>query len=464
MIVSTTAPGSSGNLVLNNFIGTDVTGLVAVGNQQDGVSIVDSSGNTIGGLPSSTPANLISGNLQNGVSIIGTAAGLSATNNVVFGNFIGTTLNGTVGLGNQANGVSISDASNNTVGGTISFGGGTSFGAGNLISGNTQNGVLIQGTGVAAATGNVIDAQLDRHESRSELGPGQRGRRCHDPGRSSNTVGGTVGNVISGNTGDGVYIAGTSTLAATGNLVINNLIGTDGFGQTAIPNQNGVQIFDASSNTIGGTATGSANTISGNSIHGVFLQSDGAAPTSSNLIEGNQIGTQPSGNLGLGNGTEGVGLQGAVGNFIGGTGAAGNLISANQGAGVGIFGGSNNNTVQGNRIGTDVDGQHRPGQRRRRCGHRRVHRQPDRRHRDGDRQPDLRQHGRRCEYLQRGHRQYASRATTSAPCQAAPVRWVTTTSASSSPRPLNTIGGTHFAARNIIAGNASNGVALDGSE
>ena len=80
-------------------------------------------------------------------------------------------------------------------------------------------------------------------------------------------------------------------------------------------------------------------------------------PTSNNLVEGNTIGTDPTGAVALGNGVDGVRVNDATGNLIGGTAAgAGNLISANTGAGVNIIGGGNGNTVQGNLIGTNSGG------------------------------------------------------------------------------------------------------------
>jgi hypothetical protein len=98
--------------------------------------------NTIGG---STPGqrNVISGNLEEGVSISGSAT----TGNVVKGNYIGTNAAGTAGLPNGAQGVAIGpDAQDNTIGGT-------GAGEGNLIAYNEDDGVWVFGTD---ATGNTI--------------------------------------------------------------------------------------------------------------------------------------------------------------------------------------------------------------------------------------------------------------------------------------------------------------------
>src|SRR5205085_9262121 len=54
-------PGITGNAVQGNYIGTDVTGMVAIANDQGGIA-VKSAGNTIGGTTPGT-GNLISGNV-----------------------------------------------------------------------------------------------------------------------------------------------------------------------------------------------------------------------------------------------------------------------------------------------------------------------------------------------------------------------------------------------------------------
>ena len=69
-------------------------------------------------------------------------------------------------------------------------------------------------------------------------------------------------------------------------------------------------------NTVGGTAAGAANVISGNSGSGVFL---GGANTSANLVQGNLVGTDSTATIAVGN-TFGVTIaNGANNNTIGGT-------------------------------------------------------------------------------------------------------------------------------------------------
>ena len=66
--------GATANLVAGNLIGTDVSGALALGNNNVGVVIYDTSANTIGGLTASAgraPGNVISGNRSSGVLISG---------------------------------------------------------------------------------------------------------------------------------------------------------------------------------------------------------------------------------------------------------------------------------------------------------------------------------------------------------------------------------------------------------
>ncbi|HEY6450920.1 MAG TPA: hypothetical protein VIX60_09610 [Candidatus Cybelea sp.] len=132
-------------------------------------------------------------------------------------------------------------------------------------------------------------------------------------GRNASGASGAVANVISGNVGNGVTLQGS-----TGNSIVANRIGTDPSGKSAIPNgANGIWITAASNNNeIGGTrfidtGTGKANNPTGSkgTVPPVFV-------------------VPPDGNLVSGNGENGI------------------LID----------GGSENNTLNGNFIGTTADG------------------------------------------------------------------------------------------------------------
>ena len=65
--------GGGGNTILGNFIGTDVAGIADLGNGSNGISIDDSPDNTIGGLVAGA-RNVISGNGGPGLSITGGGA------------------------------------------------------------------------------------------------------------------------------------------------------------------------------------------------------------------------------------------------------------------------------------------------------------------------------------------------------------------------------------------------------
>ena len=84
-------------------------------------------------------------------------------------------------------------------------------------------------------------------------------------GGTNNTVGGTATgarNVISAAGGVGVQFDGAGV---QDNVIEGNYIGTDITGSVAIPNRDGVYIaLGATNNTVGGTATGAGNVISGN--------------------------------------------------------------------------------------------------------------------------------------------------------------------------------------------------------
>lgn len=76
------------------------------------------------------------------------------------------------------------------------------------------------------------------------------------------------GSLISGNTGNGIEIVGSS---ATYNQIVGNRIGTDAAASAALGSANGLLITNGSSNTVGGTTPGSGNVISGNRTDGIVI-------------------------------------------------------------------------------------------------------------------------------------------------------------------------------------------------
>jgi titin len=174
-----------------------------------------------------------------------------------------------------------------------------------------------------------------------------------------NTIGGASagqGNVISGNTGNGVRVSGGGSVS---NAIIGNLIGTDKDGANGIPNgSNGVQVLSSAWSTqIGGDQSGEGNLISGNTVNGVEIIDTG---TYYAHLQGNLIGTDLAGMSALPNGQHGVRIaSGAWFNVVGGASAgARNVISGNSQGGVLITGTSTiYNDLRGNYIGTSVTGQ-----------------------------------------------------------------------------------------------------------
>ena len=152
-------------------------------------------------------------------------------------------------------------------------------------------------------------------------------------------------------------ITGSGT---TGNVVEGNYIGTNAAGTAALGNaSDGVRILNAVGNTIGGTAAGARNVISGNTLDGIEI--DGSTSTG-NVIQGNFIGTNAAGTAAVANSSDGISLEGANDTIIGGGApGAGNLISGNVLYGILIdasfsAGTATGNVVQGNTIGLDVTG------------------------------------------------------------------------------------------------------------
>src|SRR5262249_32165382 len=137
--------------------------------------------------------------------------------------------------------------------------------------------------------------------------------------------------------------------------IIGNRIGTNAAGTAAVANLYGVGVGRGTGEVASGTVI-QGNLISGNTLDGVLLEGGGVAGTG---VAGNVIGTDASGPGPLPNQGDGVLLEdGTNNNTVGGTvAAARNVISGNGDSGVDIEGaGVSGNVVEGNFIGTNAGG------------------------------------------------------------------------------------------------------------
>ena len=187
---------SGNNSVLGNFIGTDVTGTVAIGNgEQDGVEVSVSGRNNL------IEKNIISAN-RSGVRL------QKSGGNVVRGNFLGTDVTGMLALGNREDGV-IVDGDDNSI-------------VGNLVSANALDGISIFSPDNNLASGNQIGTDIQGNPT---LGNGRFGVHIN----SANVIPSTPnGNRIEDNTIAGSGSAGVGIFGGTRNSVRRNRIFSNG--------------------------------------------------------------------------------------------------------------------------------------------------------------------------------------------------------------------------------------------
>ena len=145
-----------GSAVQSNYIGTDITGTVALSDNTYNMYVGGGSSITIGGL-TSTPGtglgNVISGNsAEFGLGIADVTGDV-----VVEGNIIGADATGEHELPNAVSGVALSQASGVTIGGAAA-------GAGNLISGDNRYGnegnIFLDDSSDNAVEGNLIGTDI----------------------------------------------------------------------------------------------------------------------------------------------------------------------------------------------------------------------------------------------------------------------------------------------------------------
>ncbi len=319
--------GGSGNVVKGCYIGTD--GSTALGNGSSGLYIDGANFSTVGG-PLANDMNVISGNGQYGVFLGSTSSDITFYNNR-----IGTNAAGTAAIANASYGMRIF-APNTVIGNALAI-------TRNIISGNASNGIGIE---TFVSNTQILGAYIGLNAAGTAAIP--NGGDGIGDGGSESLIGDVTpggGNVISGNAGNGI------SLDADGSQIVNNLIGTDPTGTSAIANQQyGIRALTSGFVNIGISGTNGGNVISGNGNDGVVIESTSTVYA----LLGNKIGTNLAGDAALPNAGDGVVVSGQSVNV--GNASAGNQISGNGGNGVTIEGAAQDVTIVNNTIGLNAAG------------------------------------------------------------------------------------------------------------
>ena len=356
--------GSSDNTLVNNYVGTNPTGTAAIANGLNGILVTGgAANNTIGGTaytdtttgavnnPTGTegtvPAVIVTpplGNLVSGNTADGILINDNSENNVLSGNFVGTTATGNAALGNGGDGVAIDGANNNSLIGCTALD--DPFVYYNVVSGNGYNGLHITDSDDTTVQANFFGIGAN---NATIVGNGTNGIRVD--GSSSNVqVGGVIplGNVAAGNGDNGIDVEGTVSHFIT----FNTFGGLFAFGGAA-PNGNDGLLIDAT----GGHNTVQTNVFSGNDNNGIQIGGNASGVTvDPNIVGLSTDGTSTLANDGgFGNGNDGLLINGtAHDNTIGGSQQsviAENLFSDNAAYGIEVGGAAYDNSIINSYVG-----------------------------------------------------------------------------------------------------------------
>ncbi len=268
---------------------------------------------------------------------------------VIAGNYIGVDETGTLYSAPDGYGVKINNASDNLIGGENPA-------DRNVIAG----GIIIDGPGARnnRVRGNYLGTDASGRVALNSNGGGIDLAN----GASHNIIGGNTPearNLISGNNYHGVVIHDEGT---DSNQVVNNFIGVDLGGQTALGNGiAGLYLYNQTSeNEI------RQNVIAGNGDNGVWIEN-----SPRNYFYGNFIGTDSTGQRVLGNAAAGIFIGPACdGTIIGGNGEGqANTIAYNTWAGISLRSDAGNgiamlrNTIfRNHQLGIDLNADNMPNE------------------------------------------------------------------------------------------------------
>ncbi|MDW8147428.1 MAG: right-handed parallel beta-helix repeat-containing protein [Roseiflexaceae bacterium] len=290
------------------YVGIDPVSptLTLSGNGFAGIWVEQEATDTVigGSLTDTSKSNFISGNNLDGIVVQGTRTRIQ-------GNFIGVgRVNNTMAtfqLRNLGAGIIVRYARDTIIGATSSD---SSPIYGNVISGNNNFGIVINGGTNVQIAGNYIGFGSDADSRLIVSIPNAAGGiEVHSEEFPASNI--DIGlpspdlttnrlrNFIAGNTGPGIALRGDRL----NNIrIVNNYIGLNDLGQpVSAPNNTGGGIVierGARNITVGGATLNERNVISGNTGDGIVVR--GRNPflvTQNNTIIGNYIGTNVSGSL-----------------------------------------------------------------------------------------------------------------------------------------------------------------------
>jgi len=329
--IQITGNAAANNRITGNYIGVNHNATDTLPNYI-GVEIMGGAHDNIIGGMSAGERNIISGNSHIGIRL------LQSSYNLVKNNYVGVDRTGTIALPNY-DGISLEGFTQHNIIG------GYTVAERNIVSGNVAYGIPLIGmhTNYNEIIGNYIGTNADG----TSAIPNTYGV-LFDDGSRYNIVGGHqsgAGNLISGNSGYGVFIY---NLGTTENDVIGNLIGTDKTGTYAVPNGNGIVADGAAKNHFI-----DSNIISGNLQQGIAIHVYG---TDSHKMTRNKIGTDINGINPLPNGEDGIRIaEGCRWNIIGIAPDSGNIIAYNGANGINIMTDADlYNSISGNSIHSNM--------------------------------------------------------------------------------------------------------------
>jgi parallel beta-helix repeat protein len=206
--ISINGSGTTNNIVIGNYIGTDASGIATLGNGWDGLEICNGAQNNRVGGTTAAERNVISGNRGAGWGPGLALCDSGTMNNTISGNYLGTDASGTVALENRW-GVGCWSALQNII-------------ESNVISGNEYDGIHFNGCSNSTITSNYIGSNAG---GTANLGNGTQGIVLFG-GSKQNTIG--TDNIIAYNKGNGIEVRDSTTLANT--ITRNSIHSNSGMG------------------------------------------------------------------------------------------------------------------------------------------------------------------------------------------------------------------------------------------